>query len=493
MKKIAIILSKQPLITLGLFFLALSSLLFLANDPDFFWHLKYGEYIFKGDILGTDIFTYTFSNYKFVDYEWLGNAILFALYKLGNYLLPAVFFALIVILIVFLLSKIKLADNKNKQWSLAINLLAVFLLNFICGIRIQTFTVLGSALFYLILFKFVKTDSKAILFLPIIMLFWVNTHPGFIIGIALILIFIFSLFLEDLINFIRHSGKNEKNQNLRKNTKLILILIPTTLATLITPFGHRILFQTINFALYRYPLDYISEWLAPNFHQAFGAVVILSIIIGVYALTRRKRIEIFEIILIIFFGLLTFNSVRNYALFVVVALPTFQALAKPDFIKFFNDQKLIFIINKFLFLAIMLTILVIRIETFFKCNTDKSYLFTYQYYVPGAVEYMKNNPYEGNLLNSFNYGGYLIWFYPEKKLFIDGRMPCWQDEFGKPALEYKQDVADLESPKWRDYLDKYNVEVVLESPNTPIINALRTDPGWEVRYEDEKSVVIYRR
>ena len=59
-------------------------------------------------------------------------------------------------------------------------------------------------------------------------------------------------------------------------------------------------------------------------------------------------------------------------------------------------------------------------------------------YPLGAVKYLHENPIEGNMFNEYNWGGFLIWQYPEKKVFIDGRMPSWKMGDQKIFEEFNQ-------------------------------------------------------
>ena len=47
-------------------------------------------------------------------------------------------------------------------------------------------------------------------------------------------------------------------------------------------------------------------------------------------------------------------------------------------------------------------------------------------YPDAAIGFIKNNMPKGNIMASYDWGGYLIWHLPEKKVFIDGRMPSWR-------------------------------------------------------------------
>jgi hypothetical protein len=96
-----------------------------------------------------------------------------------------------------------------------------------------------------------------------------------------------------------------------------------------------------------------------------------------------------------------------------------------------------------------------------------------KFYPTAAVEFLKNNEISGNVLSEYGWGGYLIWKYPEKKVFIDGRMPSWRwsayakASAGKSAPEGESNWAMKDYIKvWRDgeygeIFAKYEIKTVL--------------------------------
>jgi hypothetical protein len=50
------------------------------------------------------------------------------------------------------------------------------------------------------------------------------------------------------------------------------------------------------------------------------------------------------------------------------------------------------------------------------------------FYPTKAVSYLSTHIPKGNLFSYYDWGGYLILHLPEKKVFIDGRMPSWKQD-----------------------------------------------------------------
>lgn len=86
-------------------------------------------------------------------------------------------------------------------------------------------------------------------------------------------------------------------------------------------------------------------------------------------------------------------------------------------------------------------------------------------YPDKAIAYAKAHRSEGQLFSTYNWGGYLIWQYPSKKVFIDGRMPSWRWNENIPTesnyafVDYQQ-FLDGETP-FETVTNKYNIDMLL--------------------------------
>lgn len=94
----------------------------------------------------------------------------------------------------------------------------------------------------------------------------------------------------------------------------------------------------------------------------------------------------------------------------------------------------------------------------------------------------------GRIYNELGAGGVLGWvFYPERRVFIDGRTGLHQKG---PAVDEYFRIAHL-LPGWRERLDAWRIDLVLMARDRPLPGALR-DLGWRVLHEDEVWVVLAR-
>src|SRR5207247_756875 len=92
----------------------------------------------------------------------------------------------------------------------------------------------------------------------------------------------------------------------------------------------------------------------------------------------------------------------------------------------------------------------------------------------------------GNVLNEYDWGGFLIWRVPERPGFIDGRLFVFLPDV---LTDYEEMV--FVRPRWREELDRYAIGAVLLHPDRPLVAALR-DQGWAVLTQDANAVLLRR-
>ena len=90
----------------------------------------------------------------------------------------------------------------------------------------------------------------------------------------------------------------------------------------------------------------------------------------------------------------------------------------------------------------------------------------------------------------YNWGGWIIWNYPEIKPTIDGRMHLWRDKNGYSGFEeffsLEQNFTDIDK-------SKYNV--VFISPEKQIYNRLLQlvkEGRWKLVYGDDYSGIFVK-
>ena len=85
------------------------------------------------------------------------------------------------------------------------------------------------------------------------------------------------------------------------------------------------------------------------------------------------------------------------------------------------------------------------------------------------------------------WGDYLIYRLPSKKVFIDGRSDFYGDEFNLRYL----DLMNVQHG-WEKTLDKYRIDTIVLAPVYALTQALKISPDWRVVHDDGIAVVFRR-
>lgn len=405
------------------FFLILISLgvvLFIRGiiilDPDFGWHLREGELILQSGIQRTDSFSYTMPSYQYIDHEWLTNVLISVFYKFGGTYFLTLVFAIIATLSLFIS-----IPTKYNNYSLIPLILSGILMFGFFAIRPQVIT----WFFLALLLKLILNENlwkKWKYFVPLIFIPWVNLHGGFAVGIIIIFLFFFSQILVKR----KFSLKN------------FLILFFSVLLTFLNPYGTLIwkeIWMQISDSSLRWS---IGEWLPGLFYFDI-AMIVLFCLSSFFVFMYRSKLKTEKILIYIFLLFMAILSIRHIPLWAIAAIPitaeVFYIFAlevkknKNNLVRLDKVKKILVVIIFVIFLYEA------SINSFFVKNLS---------YPVKAADYLKTQHIKGNILSIYNWGGYLIWKLPDKKVFVDGRMPSWRRE-NAPEKESKN--AFLESKK----------------------------------------------
>lgn len=457
---------------------------FIFLDPDFGWHLEMGDYILKSGIPRSDPFSYTMPSFPFVDHEWLTDVGLFYIYENIGILGLSVFSSLIATLAIIF----PFVFLPKKYNVLPILLAAGYFLSFV-AVRPQLITLfLFSLLTTMLINRSFYVRFK--FFLPLVFLIWANLHGGFAIGISVFALFVFV-----------------KTINAKKIDLVDLFLITVSVFfTFINPYGLRLweeIYRSMSDSGLRWT---ISEW-RPAF-LTFHPVLIIAVVISSFLLFRyRKKFSMFEKLL--FLGLLFagISSVRHMPFWIIVSSPILlkgilfleQDVSK---IKHGKDRfKKAYIFLLAMSLVMIFTTSIFSFKSFFIDRESNIY-------PDKAILYLRNNETNGRIFSLYGWGGYLIWRFPEQKVFIDGRMPSWKQDHvpeGESTNAFQEYIGIFTGEKdISEIIIKYRIDTFLLSPESEKNSLLKSKNNnktiytqlemndFNIVYEDE-SAVIYRK
>lgn len=453
-------------------------------DPDMWWHLRSGQLMWQEKtILTQDQFSFTRSGYPWVNAFWVSDLIIYFLFVIGG-------FPLLIILItsisVILFLMIYLRSNGPYFIRSLFILLAAIAISPQWTARPQVLSFFLFALLNFWLERRAIGKGAPLFLLPILFIAWANIHGGFIWGFLLLIATITGLVLDRLSH--KTNSIELKHSEI---TQLSIWSVISLLAVLINPNGFAIWklpFYTISVSI-----SSIQEWASPNFHDLIVQPflwMILLLIIGLSLSEKRQSFTtIFKSIGLIF---MAFVSQRNIPISILVITPILidrfseyylsiptkvNSTTAESRLKF--SVSLTWILNSVIFIFLI-------IFAVLRAQMQLSPELVDNKFPAKAIESIELLQPKGNIFNSYNWGGYLVWNLQEYPVFIDGRA----DLYGKDIIDNWWEVVNG-TDKAMDILDKNKINFILLEPDWPIIDLLKTN-HWKVTYQDKISIVMVR-
>lgn len=463
----------------------------VSIGSDTWWHLRAGSWMIEnGRILKTDPFSLTRQNQAWIYPGWLAQFTLFGMYQAMGYAGLNLFTALMVVLALGLLWPAMEGSALMKAFVLV---LAATASGVYWAARPHMLSFVLAAAFLLILELVKQGRMRFLWILPPLMVLWVNVHGGFAIGFMILVLYLVGEVIELFIDGWLRRRRFDEAWKIRKPLILGLVLVGLgcAIACMINPHGPQMLFypfKTVSIGVLR---DYIQEWQSPDFHrlevQPFLWLLFLSM--GALVLSARRKTAV-EMLLLFGFAAMSFLAARNIAQFALVGAivlarhghaalePLLKVIPKGKQV----SENLARVINIFvLVVAIALAGIKIASVSTFEINQE-----TVDERQPTkAIVFLQEQLPEGPLLNSYNWGGYVVWaLYPDYLSFVDGRTDLFDDEILSAYLQ-----AWRTDPGWEDVLGRWNIRLTLLEPGAPLNKEL-LDQGWRQLYADEQAVIL---
>jgi hypothetical protein len=475
---------------------------------DFWWHLKAGEMIATSGIPTTNIFAWTLpADTPFIYQSWLGEWLFYMLYQLGG--LPFVVFARNMLgLAAFALVALE-AQQRSGSWRLAsgaVLLAALMAINNLTT-RTQNWSWVPFALLLLLLGAYVRQrlGPRWLVALPLLMLFWVNAHGGFMMGILVTGAFVAGETLRRLL-------RQPYALSWARLRPLYIAAAAMVAITVINPLGPGIFGYVLKLLTDAPSQGLVNEWQPPSPRSVAGWFFFVSVLLMLVAFAwGRRRPTITDILLTCGLLWMAFSGARYVVWFGIAAMPILvQSLSAPrsvpvpglgEQVRPPHRQRVGSPpINAVL--ALLLLLGVVAVQPWFKPALPLPETYREAFApVPGApllfaadtpveaTEHLREEPCAGNLFNEMGYGSYLIWaLYPVEQVFVDPRVELFPLEMWKDYvnLSQGQNAAAL--------LDEYNIDCVLldVEGQAGLAETMPTLAGWERTYHNEQSEVWRR-
>lgn len=455
---------------------------FITADPDLWGHIRFGKEILESNAIPQiDIYSYTANGMRWINHEWVSEVLMYIIYN--NFGSPGLLIGktLIGLVIITFLSVICFNRKIISPSYGVVFILSVFIISPGFMIRPQLMTFFCFTLFFLVIHYYLERRINLLWALPLIMILWVNSHGGFIIG-AGILPIIFVLEYLDC-----HIKKKDKG-HLRN---LIIWTIITEASMLINPYGLNLLIfihDTLSL-----PRE-ITEWEAVTlFDLSFLRFKIFSICIILSFFIKRHKNRYWEIGIIIVAMFYAFLHQRHTPILAIFAAP-FLTEKLFELAGYLKNKEKILSTSSYAILSIFM-VSIIGYQLFTTITKYKKYelniIVNPNIYPVSAVRFLKTNNVKGNLLVPFDWGEYAIWkLYPDNRVSIDGRFRTVYPE--EVIIDHFRSTKNQEA--WSALLDKYPTDIVLARRN-PFSESMITEPSdeWLYVYSDSISIIFLKK
>jgi hypothetical protein len=467
---------KLPLLLLGAVTLLCLAGLFSGEifDPDFWWHLKTGQFIVQQHRLPVpDPFSYTTAGarpgypgeeqtrYFNLTHEWLAQLLLYCAWRLGSFPAVVLLRALIMASACLIAGMLAARRSKSFTWGVAAALAAASV-----ALMFATDRPGVASYLFVMIFLAVMESRRGIWFLPLLSVIWANCHGGF--------------FLAWIV-----CGAYAVEAVLRKaphERRLVLVTAAVFLVSGLNPNGFGIIPTMLRYRQ-SYMTSTIIEWRhADLWGDPYGYDILLYLSVPVLAIAWR-RVKISDWLLFAFFAWASLTAFRNeiyLGLFAPILIAGYWPWKRPlpDAVRYAAAAAL----------AGALVWGVAR-GSFFRLRAGE------WRYPAGAADFLRSHKITAPVFNTYFIGGYLIW--KGHSTFIDGRA------LSETVFRDYRTIIDSPpgAPERRALLARYGAGAIVMDSYEYLTGAMHglvramaypDMADWKLAYEDPQSMVFLR-
>lgn len=480
-----------------------------VNAGDMWWTLAAGRYIVEHRTLPhEDVFSYTYAGAPWFNPEWLAQVVYYEVFRSFGGTGLAAFKLVVVAALLLLATWVAWRRSGSLLFACVAAVAAIYVCRPYFDIRAQLFMFVGIVALLAIVEEFRRGGAAwAVALLAVVMLLWVNLHGSFVYGLGVLVLLAGSEISKSRF------GLPDRPMPIERARRLAGGVLVAAVACLLNPHGVRAL--TFPFGLLAEDRQWrleIFEWQPPVLFEAqpfnpafFGYFFVAQVLLAVATLLwARRRVDVGDLVLVVVTGAMAFTARRFVPLFALVAIPfmaTSLALLRDRVRTRPADAPELSRASGAWAVVILCATSLVLVGSRFVAHARQTFasgLFEgmtgADFFPRGAVEFLRQNPLPGRLFHLYSWGGYLMYWAPDRKVFIDNRgMLVYPMSF---FLEQKS-VA-VGDPAWNDVLDRHGVELVLW-PSSGLeggrlggllLQRLRQSPTWQCVYDDAHGAVF---
>jgi hypothetical protein len=477
-------------VVLALFIPFVSQHHLVNGDGDVARHIRHGLYMMQHrTLIWHDPFSYTRPGQPFTPFEYGSQLIYASAFRLGGLAGVAILAGCLIGATYALLARLLLRQGVDPSLVLVTTAGAVALgfPHWVARPHLISWVAI------VVCFGLVEAPRRPPVWLyPLLFAAWANVHGGWLYGIALLGIYLVGHSLE-----FRYFGRCDEEAAWIRHLALAIPL--ACLGTLATPMGVTLWSHVYVHLGDSYVMDHTREFLSPDFHPTL-AKILLVILLGALAalIASRHRMHAARFFLVFAGMWWSLTAARNIPLFGLTGLTVVALHIDPEWRRLPNAwlkrRRSAFaagavhasttgwVLSCCAFLGLIGlghgTLLGRRLVV------DS---FDSQVFPMSAVRAARAAHLGGRIFSDFDWGGYLLFAWPEQRVFIDGGT----DFYGAAVMREYNQVRDLDAG-WRGILDRRDVNSVLTRSHSRLAREIVRTPGWNLWYCDSVAVIVRR-
>ncbi|MHB8699240.1 MAG: hypothetical protein ACYC9J_14650 [Sulfuricaulis sp.] len=454
-----------------------------VTDPDYYWHVSYGEWMLDyGRLPTVDFWSWTFNGHPYRLTQWLGELLMGLANRLGGEFGTQFLSTALMVTTIAFSYRAARCFLGNRLAALAVALFCDTLLNLPC--RPHQFTHLGLAILTAVMSIYLTTGKRRVLYwVPPVMALWVNLHGAYAVGLA---------YLWMMVCFCGVDVYLSRDQNEWRQVfyPLCFAAIAGTLATLINPYGYGAWSYAMEIAnLKSSSAGIVDEWNPVNIKMNVGIqYFFVTTAIFVAMATSMKRPRPRSLLSLLALVLAGWSAMRVSIMMLVLLVPllaeAFEGTALYR-LAFEGDTRR-FDRNISGYIAMPLLLLVLGASVLLIKSDDSVMKIVAEKFPVGEVAFMKAHHIKGRILNDPVMGGYLIRNLGQK-VSIDTRLDLYGDQ---PLFDFLS--ARSGDMTWRDYIKRMDPDIVLLDNTSGLRQLLLASRLYRLVYESGFHSVLVR-
>jgi hypothetical protein len=448
-------------------------------DPDIWWHLRNAEYLLQSHhFIRADMYSFSVRGVSWINHEWLAEVPYYLAWRVAG--LQGLFVMMMCLIEAVMLGTYWLGSmvSGNAKAAFVASWLAMFLATISFGPRTLLFGWIYLIVLLAVLWRYKHDGKDKLWVVPILFLFWVNFHGSWLIGMAVMWIFI----LSGLIEF---SGTSlESRRWSRVELRRLLTIAAVSMAALfINPYGYKLVFYPFDLALQqKLNVSNIAEWASIDFHSLRGKILLGSILLTfILTVVRRQRwrLEWFVLFLVAVYASVTYLRFMFLAAIVITPILAWRL----DMIPPYDSEKDKTLLNA-LFVAAAIGFMIWSFPSEHSLRTDVESVYPAKA-IPYLQQQVTKEP--GRVFNAYLWGGYMILNARDVPVFVDSRTDVFEHE---GVLKDFLDFINLHDSL--AVLEKHKIRYVFIESQSAQAYFMDQVQEWHAIYRDDVAVIYER-